>query len=1057
MRSASHNQSGSPPSVVSHTTSATALPNLLNSGSPRSPAIAFNPHGSSGGLGALEALVQVATEERRRLSGELPTPLERHESARRASLSPVQNRHPPPLPLPSQSPAAQRSPPLPSPRHEARVSSLGFISLGQSHPHDGEPPSKKRRRTSSVLSGPVAVPPPPAPSLHAPPSPATSASPRPRSISQLFANNAVSPGTLIADPISDLKPPPPLSDPPIAPSPSSDPSITPAAARETEETPQPVEELLAQAAEAEIKPLKDESNAVSATAPTNVPLDVHEEIVKTEESNVSLPALTVHAPDAVPNTVADGVADTTTDAPPVPNTQQPRKRSKEDAHEWLLEHYATDSPAAVPNQHSPPPEGPPDTPEPPAASPLPSAKEEEGLETADSSPAEIHAVKEDASKHEAPSRTHTPLALLEAELNRATSDERIVPSIAISPTSDADLAMELALAADASEQSTSVGRGPSTSNDLDDELLSLVDDKPRQSHLHLHSSAKIAHSPSSSSHVEKPPEAKEGSLKKLFTTPAPRPLSATPAPSESVVMPPPIAPPSLASKSAPNDQQSATKSEKAEPSSASSSMKKKEPSAKLLRKPAQKAKAPAKPKAKAPTAAKPSKAKVAKDGTAASSGRATPSGGGSTVKGKKTTVSTSAAAAAAKRSVSAAVGQSRSRSSSVMPAPPEPASKPQREEEEESEEEVDDKLYCICKTHYDEDKVMIACDRCDEWYHTQCLNMNDLEVDLIDQFVCPPCIEANPHLPLKTTYKQRCFAGLKHPRPSSAAACHKPARGAFSKYCSDECGIAYMQRRIDGWGGDQEVLWASVREVKPREGVVVKISAIKEEPNGTTNSEPKTSVAGGFGQLVMETHQVQKPIMTQYERAITRLHGELYKIAPKREALKKDLEIIMWRQKLLELAAARAERVEECGWDHRLCLDDDEFAEFAAGILESYEESRVQVDGDPEAMQVDGTSIEDGAWWCRGKRKCQRHAGWQKLRALEYEFDQELKEKAMSVLTTQEREIRKQLEDVVSLQARKANMFSIGAPLQPLNGRAPINGTVKAKTNGTGKKGKQRK
>ena len=46
-----------------------------------------------------------------------------------------------------------------------------------------------------------------------------------------------------------------------------------------------------------------------------------------------------------------------------------------------------------------------------------------------------------------------------------------------------------------------------------------------------------------------------------------------------------------------------------------------------------------------------------------------------------------------------------------MPAPSEPANKPQEEEEEEEEEVVDDKLYCICKTSYDEDKVMIACDR----------------------------------------------------------------------------------------------------------------------------------------------------------------------------------------------------------------------------------------------------------------------------------------------------------------------------------------------------------
>ena len=86
-------------------------------------------------------------------------------------------------------------------------------------------------------------------------------------------------------------------------------------------------------------------------------------------------------------------------------------------------------------------------------------------------------------------------------------------------------------------------------------------------------------------------------------------------------------------------------------------------------------------------------------------------------KGKKSAaVNAAVAAVAAKRGVSVATGPSRSRSASEMPTPAEPKVKPppppQLEEEEASEEEVvDDKLYCICKTSYDEDKVMIACDR----------------------------------------------------------------------------------------------------------------------------------------------------------------------------------------------------------------------------------------------------------------------------------------------------------------------------------------------------------
>lgn len=327
---------------------------------------------------------------------------------------------------------------------------------------------------------------------------------------------------------------------------------------------------------------------------------------------------------------------------------------------------------------------------------------------------------------------------------------------------------------------------------------------------------------------------------------------------------------------------------------------------------------------------------------------------------------------------------------------------------------------------------------------------------------------ANPNLELRTTYKPRCMAGLKHPSPSSTDACHKAARGPFSKFCSDECGIAYMQRRIEVWGGDRTALWGSVRDAKPREGVVVKVQVLGG-PNGVANNAKQPGT--GFGNLIQEAHEVQRPAMTQQNRTVARLQAQLDKIAPKREELKKDLEIILWRQKLLRLAAARADMVDECGWDHRLCFDDESCAEFGGDFLASYQAS---TNGNGEdAMHVDGVS-EDGGWWCRGKRKCQRHVGyvdlsvghmavssyisgmsyrWQKLRANEFEFDQELKEKLILNLTTKEREIRKQLEDVISLPVRKP---IIPGSLKPMNGGQSSNG-IKVKPNGTsGKKGKHR-
>jgi COMPASS component SPP1 len=74
---------------------------------------------------------------------------------------------------------------------------------------------------------------------------------------------------------------------------------------------------------------------------------------------------------------------------------------------------------------------------------------------------------------------------------------------------------------------------------------------------------------------------------------------------------------------------------------------------------------------------------------------------------------------ASKKSTSTALAQvglnqtaSRSRSTSVMPAGAELEKETRgTETEAPQEDQSDEKLYCICKTQYDEDRVMIACDR----------------------------------------------------------------------------------------------------------------------------------------------------------------------------------------------------------------------------------------------------------------------------------------------------------------------------------------------------------
>ncbi|KAH7915800.1 hypothetical protein BJ138DRAFT_1053987 [Hygrophoropsis aurantiaca] len=337
--------------------------------------------------------------------------------------------------------------------------------------------------------------------------------------------------------------------------------------------------------------------------------------------------------------------------------------------------------------------------------------------------------------------------------------------------------------------------------------------------------------------------------------------------------------------------------------------------------------------------------------------------------------------------------------------------------------EPDDKLYCVCSTPYDEDRVMIACDRCDEWYHTQCVHISDLQLDLVDQFICPPCVQKHPHLALATTWKPRCFRGQRDTHPDAPQACHKPARGAFSKYCSDACGIAYMQARIDACPAPRAVLWEQVKDAEKREGVVVPASP-----------------------------DVAAPVRTgAVQREVARLNARLEQVVQEREAMKRVRERVVAREKLVRLAVGRAERVDQCGWDQRMCLGEDEWAD--VDVFEGYAEERSEGEGDEdqEAMQVDTDADTPGEWWCTGKKKCERHSGWQKLRAAEVEYDKELKDAALLRLTTREREVRKSIEDILFPQASVANVVPVANVAvvpdqpQPLATRLNGNGVHDAK------------
>ncbi|KAJ3576668.1 hypothetical protein NP233_g296 [Leucocoprinus birnbaumii] len=688
-------------------------------------------------------------------------------------------------------------------------------------------------------------------------------------------------------------------------------------------------------------------------------------------------------------------------------TSQPQQpKQQQDPHEWLLDHYAQ-SPT-IPRRSPPePPRSPSPSISPVLAKTQPEAKSRTPLAVPSHPVISLRSVSPDAD------------AALERELAELMAEDDEPAPVSKHEPDDMDIDLAVAETLEEEDKSKVAPMEVDAADDVEDELLSLVDDRPAA----VPSSRKTATPtipvtlPKGLSSLKAVVDdtkrlspAPPSSVSPAVTSPVVRPPSVLGG-SERGSMPPPSATPVPRGKD--KDDEGSKKGEAVNATSAQAAKKKKDAGNKasfafsritVTKEKQSKAKAGGNKKAKTV------------DGAANSS---------SETKAPKQPKSS---AAARKSGAASHVTTSRSRSTSVMPTgsvEPEVERKSE-EKEEESEEAADDKLYCVCKTKYDEERVMIACDRCDEWYHMACVNMPENEAELIDQFFCPPCIEQNPQLNLKTTYKQRCLNGLRHSDPESTKACHRPARGAISKYCSDECGVEYMQSRIDAWakkGGKKEELWESVKNSEKREGIAV---CVDEKVKSDLDKKKKKQ--------------------TKLDRETERLQGLLNQVVKMRDEIKGGMEILAWRERLLQLASERAEQIDQCGWDQRLCFGEEEWQDYGVGVLESYEGK------DENEMQV-----EDEEWWCPGQKSCKRHNGWQTLRYKDICKEREKKEELLANLTTRERQLRKRIEDLVDPSGRKPNNSASQAPLKSSNTKLS-NGHAKSRgATETLKKGKKRK
>ncbi|ORZ18773.1 hypothetical protein BCR42DRAFT_232247 [Absidia repens] len=280
-------------------------------------------------------------------------------------------------------------------------------------------------------------------------------------------------------------------------------------------------------------------------------------------------------------------------------------------------------------------------------------------------------------------------------------------------------------------------------------------------------------------------------------------------------------------------------------------------------------------------------------------------------------------------------------------------------------------LYCICQTPYDAPRFMIACDRCDQWFHGECIGISEKEGEFIDLYFCDVCGKETGKA---TSWKPRC----------GNPACSKAARissqqGYLSKYCSHNCGMQVARARLE------------LTEMKRRQHSDAAADNIPSIPQLTINKQRQSRLSS---QAEKEDHHRLEQLRKQ-----------------KRQALDV-IRMIEQKQSFLGMTEQQLQHGDICGFDPRLVWDDQIWVK-VKGMVATNDDSIIM-------LQYEDNDDDDTVSWqqstnqqpekCQVIRKeCRQHQQWPKL--LEVEMKQERNEQiqVIRMLEKEKQEIKNRM------------------------------------------------